>query len=84
MRGGAAGSPARARRQPGPAEFHCGKPPPAAAPRTIARSTVRAYRPGTVASTWIDSYQAARSAICWSDKLCETTVINSCLRSPLR
>ena len=36
LRAGAAGSPASARRQPGPAEFHCGKPPPAAAPRTMA------------------------------------------------
>ena len=38
LRGSAAGSPARERRQPAPAEFHCGNPPPAPAPRTITRS----------------------------------------------
>ena len=35
MRGRAAGSPALTRLQPGALEFHCGNPPPAAAPRTI-------------------------------------------------
>src|SRR5271166_483488 len=34
----AAESPDRARRQAGALEFHCGKPPPAADPRTTART----------------------------------------------
>ena len=46
LRGRAATSPARERRHPAPAEFHCGKPPPAPAPRTIARNIVKG--PGCV------------------------------------
>src|SRR5260221_7075877 len=38
-RGRAAGSPPRARRHAAVFEFHCGKPPPAAAPKTIAYMT---------------------------------------------
>jgi hypothetical protein len=38
VRGFAAGSPARARRQAEVFEFHCGKPPPAAAPSTMTRN----------------------------------------------
>ena len=41
---GAALSPARARKHPGPAEFHWGNPPPAPAPSTMTRSIQ--YRPG--------------------------------------
>jgi hypothetical protein len=37
VRGFVAGSPPRARRQAGAFEFHCGKPPPAAEPRTTTR-----------------------------------------------
>src|SRR6266403_2228647 len=39
----AAASPARARRQAAAFEFHCGNPPPAAEPRTTAR-TIRLPR----------------------------------------
>src|SRR6266851_4795855 len=38
VRACAALSPCRARLQPGAFEFHCGKPPPAAEPRTTART----------------------------------------------
>ncbi len=42
VRGLAAGSPARARAQLPQAQFHWGKPPPAADPRMMIRMTVQA------------------------------------------
>ncbi|GMM60207.1 hypothetical protein NUTIK01_09840 [Novosphingobium sp. IK01] len=49
MRAGAAGSPLRARLQPGAFEFHWGKPPPAAAPRTMAyKGLVSSQKGGSV------------------------------------
>ena len=53
VRGGTRGSPARARTEFAPPQFHCGRPPPAHEPSTRTRTARRLARGyASLASTW--------------------------------